>query len=200
VTLKHTQSRIITPHAISGGRKRKEHRRVFDPAAALGLSRISQVPPSGELQPQHKIMVAGVLECDGAYLVVDQEFAGHRLINQPAGFLRPGEKASSGAMRVTYEQTGVLFIPHSIVGIYHWHSEAENSLYMRLAFTGKIAHEDSGTPAHVPAAPARWLTLAELESQRDFLRNPVVLQCARDHAKGRRFSLNAVRAFESLAD
>lgn len=68
----------------------------------------------------HQIIVAGVVERDGRYLVIEEMAEGRRVINQPAGRLEKDESASDGAMRETLEESDYLFMAEALVGLYHW--------------------------------------------------------------------------------
>ena len=58
------------------------------------------------------------------------------LFNQPAGHLEPAESIIQGAIRETLEETGYTFIPQWVLGIYRWHSHADNITFLRFAFAG----------------------------------------------------------------
>lgn len=144
---------------------------------------------------RHQVIVAGVVENAGRYLLIEEMADGKRTINQPAGRLEADESAAEGAMRETLEESGYLFNPTAIVGFYQWYHAEKNTLYLRLAFTGELANCEPRTPIDPEILAVRWMTIAELEAERDRHRSPYVLQCIHDHAKGRRFPLDVIQYF-----
>ncbi len=143
----------------------------------------------------HQIIVAGGVERDGRYLVIEEMAEGRRVINQPAGRLEKDESASDGAMRETLEESGYLFMAEALVGLYHWFHPEKNTLYLRMAFTGQLIDQGEVKPLDREILAVRWMSIAELEAESERLRSPFVLQCIRDHAQGIRFPLDVVRYF-----
>jgi 8-oxo-dGTP pyrophosphatase MutT (NUDIX family) len=144
---------------------------------------------------QHQIIVAGVLERDGRYLVIEEMVDGRRLINQPAGRLQIGESALEGAIRETREESGYGFIPNALVGVYHWHNVEQRTIFLRLAFTGELIDQYDAKPSDPNTLEVRWLSIPELEREVHRHRSPFVLQAARDHAAGKRYPLDLVSFF-----
>jgi 8-oxo-dGTP pyrophosphatase MutT (NUDIX family) len=144
---------------------------------------------------QHQIIVAGVLEQNGRYLVIEERVDGRRLINQPAGCLQIGESAIEGAVRETLEESGYLFTPQALVGIYHWHNAELRTIFLRLAFTGVLIDQNNAKRSYPDTLDVRWLSIPELEHDVHRHSSPFVLQAALDHAAGKRFSLDLVSFF-----
>ena len=144
---------------------------------------------------RHQIIVAGVVEHAGRYLLIEEMADGRRLINQPAGRLEADESTAEGAMRETLEESGYLFNPTAIVGIYQWFHAEKNTLYLRFAFTGDLADHEPQQPIDPEILSVRWMSIAELEAERDRHRSPYVLQCIQDHAAGTRLPLDIIRHF-----
>ena len=144
---------------------------------------------------RHQLIVAGVIEHEGRYLVIEEMADGKRVINQPAGRLEADESAAEGAMRETLEESGYLFNPTAIVGFYQWFHAEKNTLYLRLAFTGELADHKPQQPIDPEILGVRWMSISELEAEQDRHRSPYVLQCIRDHAAGTRFPLEIIRYF-----
>lgn len=149
---------------------------------------------------RHQIIVAGVLEREGRYLVIEEMADGRRVINQPAGRLECDECAAEGAMRETLEESGYLFMPDALVGLYHWFHAEKNTLYLRVAFTGKIIERTDISVLDPEILAVRWMSIAELEAESERLRSPFVLECIRDHAKGTRFPLSLIQHFPNVGD
>lgn len=146
-------------------------------------------------EARHQIIVAGVLVRDGKYLVIEEMVGDRPMINQPAGRLEPGEKTCAGAVRETQEESGYLFTPTALVGIYHWYSLELNTIYLRLAYTGDLLDIPDAHPSDPQILAVHWFSIPELEAQASRLRSPFVLQCVRDHAAGQRFPLDLVSYF-----
>ena len=171
----------------------------------MGHSTHPELPPKARMdlihqtgsmdRLQHQIIVAGVLERNGRYLVIEEMVNGRRLINQPAGRLEVGEFAAEGAVRETLEESGYLFIPSAIVGVYQWYHAEQRTIYLRLAFTGELASQEGISPSDPQTLAVKWLSASELELEEDRHRSPFVLQCIRDHAAGKRYPLDLVRFF-----
>lgn len=144
---------------------------------------------------RHQVIVAGVIEHEGRYLVIEEMAEGRRVINQPAGRLEADESAAEGAMRETLEESGYLFNPTSIVGFYQWFHAEKNTLYLRIAFTGELADHHARRPLDPEILGVRWMSIAELEAEQERHRSPYVMQCIRDHAAGKRFPLEIIQFF-----
>lgn len=144
---------------------------------------------------RHQVIVAGVIEHEGRYLLIEELADGRRVINQPAGRLEAEESAAEGAMRETLEESGYLFNPTAIVGFYQWFHAEKNTLYLRIAFTGELADHKPQQPIDPEILSVRWMSIDELEAEQDRHRSPYVLQCIRDHAAGTRFPLEIIRYF-----
>lgn len=144
---------------------------------------------------RHQIIVAGVVERAGRYLVIEEMADGRRVINQPAGRLECNEDAAAGAVRETLEESGYRFAPEALVGLYHWFHAERNTLYLRLAFTGRLIEAEQPGVIDPEILAVRWMSIAELEAEGERLRSPFVLQCIRDHAAGQRFPLALARHF-----
>jgi len=152
---------------------------------------------SDALPAEPQIIVASVLADGDRFLVVEERVAGVLRINQPAGRLEPGEMPSVGAVRETWEESGVRFEPTHLVGIYSWHSLAEQKHFLRLAYTGRIADMGQGKPNDPNIERVLWLTHVEMAAQPERHRSPFVLACVTDYLRGIRYPLDAVRHFSA---
>lgn len=163
---------------------------------ATPFERVRLIPHLGsEDDVQHQIIVAGVLERNEHYLIIEEMVNGRQLINQPAGRLEVGESASEGAVRETLEESGFLFVPEALVGIYQWCDVECKTLYLRLSFTGDLVQQEDPKPTDAHTMAVRWLTLSELKHEVDRHRSPYVLQSVLDHANGKRYPLELVHFF-----
>ena len=62
--------------------------------------------------------VAAVIARDGRYLLVEEDTADGLRLNTPAGHLEPGESPQDGAVREALEETGRVFTPEALLGVY----------------------------------------------------------------------------------
>lgn len=146
-------------------------------------------------EPQ--IIVASVLADGDRFLVVEERVAGMLRINQPAGRLESGEAPSDGVVRETWEESGVRFEPTHLVGVYSWHSLAEQKHFLRLAYTGRIADMGQGKPNDLEIERVLWLTHVQMAAQPERHRSPFVLACVTDYLRGIRYPLDAVTHFSA---
>ncbi|HBZ31230.1 MAG TPA: NUDIX hydrolase [Nitrosomonas nitrosa] len=136
------------------------------------------------------VTVAAIIERAGKYLLVeeDQQEWGIQL-NQPAGHLEPNESIIQACVREVLEETAYTFIPHWLVGIYHWHSNKTNTTFIRFAFSGTVTEFDAGRKLDSGILRAAWFDLSEIRDRRDCHRSPLVMQCIDDYLAGKRYSL-----------
>ncbi|SFU58250.1 NUDIX hydrolase [Nitrosospira multiformis] len=131
------------------------------------------------------VTVAAVVEKDGQYLLVEEQTSSGLLFNQPAGHLEPGESIIHGAIRETLEETGYTFVPRSVLGIYHWHSPAEDTTFIRFAFSGSVSDHDPGRNLDSGIVRADWFGIDEILSMTYCHRSPLLMKCIEDHLAGK---------------
>ena len=131
------------------------------------------------------VTVAAVVEKDGHYLLVEEQTSSGLLFNQPAGHLEPGESIIYGAIRETLEETGYTFVPRSVLGIYHWHSPAEDTTFIRFAFSGSVSDHDPGRNLDSGIVRADWFGIDEIRGMTYCHRSPLVMKCIEDHLAGK---------------
>lgn len=135
------------------------------------------------------VTVAAVIESDGHFLLVEEEADGAILVNQPAGHLEYGETLLEAAHREVREETGYLFEPQSLVGVYLYPNPRVDIVYLRFCFTGT-----ANAPADSPELDdgiirTLWLDRGEIGELGERLRSRMVPRCIDDYLAGRRFSL-----------
>lgn len=148
------------------------------------------------------VTVAAVIERDGRYLLVEEETPEGLMLNNPAGHLEQGESPIEAVVREALEETMRAFEPVHFLGIYLARfvrpARSEDVTYVRLAFSGQVGEEIAGRVLDQGIRRTLWMTEAELAACADRHRSPLVLQCVRDHAAGKRLPLDAVFAHASL--
>jgi len=117
---------------------------------------------------QSRLTVAALVHWQGRFLLVEEEIAGQRRFNQPAGHVEPGENLIEAACRELKEETGLTAPPSAWLGVY---------LYK---------------PADSEATFVRTAVIFDLEKA---LRSPLVWQCIQDYLAGTRLPLSALKAF-----
>ena len=135
------------------------------------------------------VTVAAVVERAGRFLLVEEEPRRGRLFNQPAGHLDPGESLLQAVMREALEETAYAFKPTGLLGVYQYHSTADEVTYIRFAFTGEITGHDPTRALDAGIVRAVWLTPDEIGCEPARHRSPLVMRCIDDYLAGRRYPL-----------
>ncbi len=143
---------------------------------------------SGEWKPP-SVTVAAVIEQDGRYLVVEENYDGARVLNQPAGHLDPGESLVAACAREVLEETAHRFTPESLVGIYRWYYAPRDVTFIRFTFAGRLDGVEQGRVLDKEIVAAHWYTREELAARESMHRTPLVLACIDDYLAGKRFPL-----------
>ncbi len=136
------------------------------------------------------VTVAAVIEQDGKYLLVEEQTTGGELFNQPAGHWESDESIIQGAIRETLEETGYTFVPQWLLGIYRWHSRANDIIYLRFAFAGSVTGYDPERTLDDGILRAAWFSLDEIRALVPRHRSPLVMQCIEDHLAGKHYPLD----------
>lgn len=141
------------------------------------------------------VTVAALMECDGKFLLVEEETAEGVRFNQPAGHLDEGESLVAACTREALEETAYAFTPTELVGIYQWPRPQGDITYLRFAFAGKVGARETARQLDTGILRAVWMTLAEIAACAERHRSPLVLQCVQDYLAGRRFPLDLIRHY-----
>jgi 8-oxo-dGTP pyrophosphatase MutT (NUDIX family) len=142
-----------------------------------------------------QIIVAGVLEHEKRFLLIEERVDGVLCLNQPAGHLDPGEAPEAGAVRETLEESGVLFDPTHLIGVYEWYSTKHEKLFIRFAYTGKILDFGDGFPLDANIVRVKWMTPEQAMADSVRLRSPFVISCIQDYLRGVRYPVSLVKHF-----
>lgn len=138
-----------------------------------------------------RLTVAAVIEREGRFLLVEEmDKAGRgRVLNQPAGHVEPGEDILDAAVREAFEETGLVFTPTGLLGIYPLVS-AEGRDFLRIAFVGTVPADGQAVPQDADILACRWVDPHTLDALP--LRSSLVATCIRDAIEGRCLPLEAV--------
>lgn len=148
------------------------------------------------------VTVAAVIEQAGRYLLVEEQTAAGLRLNTPAGHLEAGESPQQGAVREALEETGRVFTPTSLLGIYMAAAADAGGVpttWLRFAFCGSASEPDPTRALDTGIVRTLWLTPAEIEASRDRHRSPLVWRCVQDHLHGQRFALDVVHMDDSAS-
>ena len=135
------------------------------------------------------VTVAAVIERDGRFLVVEEDYDGARVLNQPAGHLDPGESIVAACAREVLEETAHRFVPESLVGIYRWFYAPRDITFLRFTFAGRLEGVETARALDKEIIATHWLTRAELAAKSAMHRTPLVMACVEDYLAGKRFPL-----------
>lgn len=145
-----------------------------------------------------RVTVAAVVQRSGRFLFVLERAADGRLvINQPAGHLERGESLLEGVIRETREETGWVFVPEAIVGIYQWQHSARGPNYVRFAICGDVTERDAAPHLDEGIEEVLWLDWQELNAQADRLRSPLVQRVVEDYLAGERYPSGLLKTVRS---
>lgn len=139
-----------------------------------------------------RVTVATVVSRAGQLLMVEEEKAGRRVLNQPAGHLEPDESLLEAAVRETREETGWDVRLTGFIGTYQW-TAADGTPFLRFAFAAEPLLHHPEQPLDVGIVQALWLTPAQLQADMARLRSPLVWQTASDWLAGQRHPLSILR-------
>ena len=137
------------------------------------------------------VTVAAVVEQDRRYLLVEERSEGRVVLNQPAGHLDPDESLTEAVIREVREETGRVFKPEAVTGVYLWTHPAGET-FLRVAFSGSVGERLAGSALDAEIIDARWFTPEEIGAMRPQHRSPLVARCIADHRAGARIPLDAL--------
>lgn len=136
------------------------------------------------------------------WLLVEERTPEGLRLNNPAGHLDPAEGPLQGVVREALEETGRVFTPEALVGVYLSRfvrpATGEDVTYLRFAYTGTVGEPIEGWALDDGIVRTLWLTLTELRASRERHRSPLVLRCIEDAAAGVRHPLGLVQVDGSV--
>lgn len=145
------------------------------------------------MRSQIHLTVAAVVPRDGHYLMVVENIAGERVLNQPAGHVEAGESPIAAVCREALEETGWLVKPVACLGFACFEA-ACGATYHRLSFVCEPLRRitDQIDPA---IETALWLPVEAIRSADYRHRNPMVLGVIEDHLAGVHYPLEMLRDY-----
>jgi len=139
-----------------------------------------------------RVTVATVVSRAGQLLLVEEEKAGRRVLNQPAGHLEPGESLLEAAVRETREETGWDVRLTAFIGSYQW-TAPDATPFLRFTFAAEPLRHHPEQALDDGIVQALWMTPAAIQSDMARLRSPLVWQAVSDWLAGQRYPLSLVR-------
>lgn len=148
---------------------------------------------------QPDVTVAAVVVDGGRLLVVEEDVAGRRVLNQPAGHLEPDEPIVEAAVREAREETGWDVRLTAFIGAYQWAAPSlslggAERTYVRFAFLAEPLAFDPARALDDGIIRALWMTPAELRAEAARHRSPLVWRVVEDALAGRRYPLELVHS------
>ena len=136
------------------------------------------------------------------FLLVEEETPEGLMLNNPAGHLDPGESPQQAVIREAMEETGCVFRPQFLVGVYLSRQQrparGEDTTYLRFAFGGSAGEPEPGAALDAGIVRTLWLTHDELRASRARHRSALVLRCIEDQLAGQRFPLELITVDATL--
>jgi 8-oxo-dGTP pyrophosphatase MutT (NUDIX family) len=142
------------------------------------------------------VTVAALIECEGRFLLVEEETADGVRFNQPAGHLDQGESLVAACAREALEETAWHFRPTALVGVYQWPRPSGEITYLRFAFAGELGAHEEGRILDEGILRAVWMSPDEIRACTERHRSPLIWQCVSDYLAGRRFPLDLLRHYD----
>lgn len=137
------------------------------------------------------LTVAAIIEHNNKFLIVEERDAsGQTVYNQPAGHVEPNESITNAIVREVFEETGLEFVPESIVGHYLLSPATNGKHYYRICFTGHANDFENLKPRDSDIIACHWLSVTEIKSLGRQLRSGLVLNCLDDYLRGERYPLS----------
>jgi 8-oxo-dGTP pyrophosphatase MutT (NUDIX family) len=136
--------------------------------------------------------VAAIVEDNGKFLLVEEETERGNRFNQPAGHLEDNETLLEAVIRETLEETAYAFKPETLLGIYHWKHEHNDTTYLRFAYIGSVNNHQPELALDEGIIRAVWMTIDEIRNKAMLMRSPQVITCIEDYLSGQKFPLSVV--------
>lgn len=136
------------------------------------------------------------------WLLVEEHTQEGLKLNNPAGHLESAEGPLQGVVREALEETGRVFTPEALVGVYLSRfvrpATGEDVTYLRFAYLGTVGAPIDGWALDDGIVRTLWMTLAELRGCRERHRSPLLLRGIEDAVAGVRHPLGVVQVEASI--
>ncbi|MFA4954230.1 MAG: NUDIX domain-containing protein [Patescibacteria group bacterium] len=146
-------------------------------------------------------VVAAFIEREGKFLLVKEKHPGLDFgkWNHPAGWIDLGEDPVAAVRRETREETGYLFEPTDLLGVYSLAKKYKAAEHggalphgIKLVFLGRLGEKVSEPMADEISA-TRWFSAEEIEKlDSSELRDADIKIMLREYLAGRRYPLDSV--------
>lgn len=150
------------------------------------------------------VTVAGVIEQDGRFLLVEERTPEGIVLNQPAGHLDPGESLVEAVVREVLEETGRAFTPTALLGVYMSRfirsARNEDVTYLRFSFCGTVGEPEPGRRLDHGILRTVWMTPEEIRANAHRHRSPALQRNVDDFLAGVRHPLATVYTDPGLYD
>lgn len=137
--------------------------------------------------------VAALIHRDGKFLLVEELIDNQPVFNQPAGHLEDHESQQQAVIREVREETGWLFQPEYLLGIYRWRHPVKGHTHLRTTFVGNVSDLRPEQPLDHGILATHWLSYKQLLDRQHRLRSVLVMQCIDDYLAGQRAPLAILR-------
>ena len=97
-----------------------------------------------------RLTVAALVHWQGRFLLVEEEIAGQRRFNQPAGHVEPGEDLIQAACRELKEETGLTAAPTGWLGVYLFKPADSEATFVRTAVIFDLEKVARSAPSRIP--------------------------------------------------
>ena len=139
------------------------------------------------------VVVAAVIERNGAFLLVEEETSDGIRFNQPAGHLEPAESIVDAIRREVLEETSRIFEPDALVAIYRLPAKGRRPDFIRFTFCGNVGEPLAGRTLDTGILRADWFDLDTIRDCTSRHRSTLVLTSIEDYLGGRRYPLDILR-------
>lgn len=144
------------------------------------------------------ITVAAIVFKDGQYLMVqEREDDGSLVYNQPAGHLEANESLIDALHRETFEETGWRVKATAILSMNLFTSPRNNTTYFRCNFIAEAVNLDQNASIDSDIENIVWMSEQEIQSQRDKMRSPLVINAINDFKSGQHYPLSMLKNLSS---
>jgi 8-oxo-dGTP pyrophosphatase MutT (NUDIX family) len=138
------------------------------------------------------LTVAAIAADNGRFLFVQERIAGRVVLNQPAGHVERGESLIDAVVRETREETGRVFHPESVTGLYLWQKPSGRTV-LRVAIAGRVGDREAGSMLDRDILGTLWLDRDELTARAAEHRSPLVALSIDDYLRGSRHPLELLK-------